>query len=79
MDVELTDYLIYGFGLLGVILIVCIITKRWFWLILFGVSAVASLLATLYFFVHSEMQSAMGCIALTAIFGTIYLKMWDMR
>jgi len=73
------DYLIYGVGLLCLIVILWIMTKRWFWLVLFGISVFASFLATLYFFMHAEMQSAIGCIILTAILGLIYLKFWDIR
>lgn len=79
MELKPIDYLIYGGGLLCLILVLWIMTKRWFWMVLFGLSAFASFLATLYFFVHSEMQSAIGCIILTAILGMIYLKMWDIQ
>ena len=73
------DYLLYGAGLIGVIIVFCIITKRWFWLMFFGLGAFASLLATLYFFAHSQMQPAVGCIVLTAALGMFYLRMWDAR
>ena len=55
---------------LGLVLLFCM-TKRWFWLLAFGIGTLASAFATLASIVHFQILGALGFFFLTLILGAI--------
>lgn len=53
--------LIFGFGVLAIILI----TKTWFWLFVFGIGGLASAFSTLASIFHFQILNALGLFFLT--------------
>lgn len=53
--------LLFGFGVLAIVLL----SQRWFWLIVFGVSCLASAFSTLASIFHFQILGALGFFFLT--------------
>ena len=55
--------LIFGLG----VLVVVLVTQRWFWLLAFGVSGLAAAFSTLASIFHFQILGALGFFLLTII------------
>jgi hypothetical protein len=60
-DIERTVFIVFG------LLAFFLVTQRWFWLLVFGVSGLASAFATLASIIHFQILAALGFFFLTGI------------
>jgi len=56
---------------IGCILIIYLVTKRWAWILLFGIGALASVFALLASIIHFQILGAVGFFFLAALLASI--------